>query len=80
MVNLSIKNVPEELTAKVRQRATRNHRSLQGELLATLEASFREESKLTPGEVLARVRSIGLSTPSGSVAFVREDRDAHSRR
>ncbi len=33
MPNLSIKNVPEEVVAKLRQRAADSHRSLQGELL-----------------------------------------------
>ena len=36
-VNLSIKNVPEAMAAKLRDRAERNHRSLQGELMAILE-------------------------------------------
>ena len=38
-VNLSVKNVPEALAAKLRERAERNHRSLQGELMAILEAA-----------------------------------------
>lgn len=36
MPNLSIKDVPEELTEALRQRAVRNHRSLQGELMAII--------------------------------------------
>jgi len=36
-VNLSVKNVPQALAAKLRERAERNHRSLQGELMAILE-------------------------------------------
>ena len=36
-INLSIKNVPEAMAAKLRERAERNHRSLQGELMAILE-------------------------------------------
>jgi plasmid stability protein len=36
--NLSIKNVPEELVEKLRERAARHHRSLQGELMALLSA------------------------------------------
>lgn len=34
MANLSIKNVPPGVIASLRERATANHRSLQGELLA----------------------------------------------
>ena len=36
-VSLSIKNVPDEIVDKLRQRAAQNHRSLQGELLFLLE-------------------------------------------
>jgi plasmid stability protein len=32
-VNLSIKNAPDDLVARLRERAARNHRSLRGELL-----------------------------------------------
>ena len=37
-VTLSIKNVPEELAQRLKDRAARNHRSLQGELMAILES------------------------------------------
>jgi len=79
-VNISVKNMPDDIAERLRQRAKRHHRSLQGELMAILESSVKEESKLTPQEVLTRVRSMGLSTPSRSAVFIREDRDARSRR
>ena len=37
MSNLSIKDVPEAWAENLRQRAARNHRSLQGELMAIIE-------------------------------------------
>lgn len=37
MPNLSIKDVPEEIAERLRQRAARNHRSLQGELMAIIQ-------------------------------------------
>ena len=40
-VNLSIKAVPENLAERLRQRAERNHRSLQGELMAIIEMAAR---------------------------------------
>jgi plasmid stability protein len=43
MPNLSIKDVPEDLAESLRQRAARNHRSLQGELMAIIEAAARED-------------------------------------
>jgi antitoxin FitA len=42
-VNLSIKAVPEALAERLRQRAERNHRSLQGELLAIVEKAANED-------------------------------------
>ncbi|VTU15792.1 Arc-like DNA binding domain protein [Variovorax sp. PBL-H6] len=40
MANLSVKDVPEELAERLRQQAARNHRSLQGELMAILEQAI----------------------------------------
>ena len=40
-INLSIRNVPEELAERLREQAARNHRSLQGELMAILEGAAR---------------------------------------
>jgi hypothetical protein len=40
-VNLSIKSVPDEWAERLRQRAERNHRSLQGELMALLEQAVQ---------------------------------------
>lgn len=42
MPNLSIKDVPEEIAQALRARAARNHRSLQGELMAIIEAAAKE--------------------------------------
>ena len=43
-VNLSIKGVPEEVAGRLRARAARNHRSLQGELMHIIEtAAMRED-------------------------------------
>lgn len=41
-LNLSIKSVPDSLAARLRARAAANHRSLQGELMAILEAAAGE--------------------------------------
>ncbi len=76
-VTLSIKNVPDFMAGLLRKRAARNHRSIQGELLAILEEAMMGRSGLTPREVLDKVRALGLKTPAESARFVREDRDAH---
>lgn len=41
MPNLSIKDVPEAWAETLRQRAARNHRSLQGELMALVEGAVQ---------------------------------------
>jgi plasmid stability protein len=46
MPNLSIKDVPEALAEKLRQRAARNHRSLQGELMALLEETVSQKNRV----------------------------------
>lgn len=47
-VNLSIKNVPDELAARLRLRAQRNRRSLQRELLAILDQAADDGAGLVP--------------------------------
>lgn len=42
-VTLTIKQVPDELAARLRALAARNHRSLQGELMHTLQSKFMSD-------------------------------------
>jgi plasmid stability protein len=44
MVDFSIKRVPDDLAKRLRRRAERHHRSLQGELLAILHDAATAES------------------------------------
>jgi antitoxin FitA len=74
-VNLSIKNAPDHVVERLRRRAERNHRSLQGELMAIIEAAAMKEQVLSPIELVEEVRRLGLSAPSESAAMIREDRD-----
>ena len=73
-VNLSIKKVPDHIAERLRSRAIRHHRSLQGELLAVLEESVASERILTPSELLADVRKSGLKTGEESSKPIRKDR------
>lgn len=75
-VTLSVKHVPEDVARRLKQRAERHHRSLQGELMAILEEASRE-----PGidELAALASRVGLRTPAESAAFVRDDRDGRRR-
>lgn len=83
-VNLSVKNVPEEIAARLRARAERNRRSLQRELLSILE-SVTEYRNPPEAPVAPRVRSVEdvaararLLFPQGtesSASFIRALRD-----
>jgi plasmid stability protein len=74
-VSLSIKNAPDEMVKRLKQRAQRHHRSLQGEVMAILEEAVGTSRPLTPDEVLAEVRRLRLTTPRSAAAMVRADRD-----
>ena len=75
-VNISIKNAPDDIVRRLKARAERNHRSLQGELLAILEEAVAKESTITVEELLDGVRRLGLKTGSDSAELIRADRDA----
>ena len=79
-VNLSVKNVPDHIAERLRQRAAKHHRSLQGELIAILEKNVTTKRSLTPLDLLSEVRASALNTPEESADFIRKERDARSRR
>jgi plasmid stability protein len=76
-INLSIKNAPDHIVERLRLRAERHHRSLQGELLAIIEAAAQEDQSATPKDILAEVQRLGLQTPSEAVDLIRADRNGH---
>jgi plasmid stability protein len=79
-VNLSIKNAPDDVVQRLRERAARNHRSLQGELMAIIEEAVQPRPRrLTVDEVLAEVRKLGFTRRDEAAALVRKDRDSGHR-
>ncbi len=60
MANLSIKDVPELWAEALRQRAARNHRSLQGELMSIIEQAIQQQTP-TPAEILVKPNSPRIS-------------------
>ena len=55
MASITLKNIPEELHARFRQRAEKNRRSLQAEILKLMEdADFdlADEEKLEPKDLV----------------------------
>ena len=74
-VNLSIKNVPDDVAANLRVRAARNHRSIQGELMAILEEALGSERRLDAETLLEKVRKLKLTTGDEATQIIRADRD-----
>ncbi len=79
-VTLSIKNAPDDVVRRLRDRAARNHRSLQGELLAIIEAAVTPSGASTASELLGKLRASGLSTPREAADLIRADRDGRKGR
>ena len=83
-VNLSVKNVPDSLAESLRRRAKRHHRSLQGELMAILQAvvaadapaSAREGRTKTPAQLFDELAAMGTGTPAESAAIIRKSRSS----
>ncbi len=75
-MNLSIKGVPDEQVARLRDLAKANHRSLQGELRALIErATGVIPRQLSVDEIAAKVSRLGLKRKNEAARLIREDRD-----
>jgi len=73
-VSFTVKNVPKETAARIRLRAKRHHRSIQGELLAILEDAG-DSRRFTAEDAAKKLRALGLKTPAESARMLRRDRD-----
>lgn len=73
-INVSLKNVPDDIADELRKRAKRHHRSLQGELIAILEEAT-QTTGLTFDQAQARLKALNLKTGDESAAWLRELRD-----
>ena len=74
-MDLSVKSVPEKQVARLRARAKANHRSLQGELRALIDAATGLSSRiLSVDEVVAKVRKLGLRRRNEAARLIRQDR------
>ena len=73
MANISIKNVPEPWAEALRQRAARNHRSLQGELMSLIEQAVSDPSAAL-GSAMTKAPA-GMTVSGGQVVGI--DRLGH---
>ncbi|MBI2853997.1 MAG: Arc family DNA-binding protein [Chloroflexi bacterium] len=74
-MNVSLKNVPEDLVEKLRRRAKRHHLSLQGELMAIIEEAVGP-SRLSLEQAELRLGELRFETRDESTSWLRELRDA----
>jgi plasmid stability protein len=74
--SLSIKNVPDDVLERLRARAVRNRRSLQGELLDLIERAADEVPTISAREVFDRIRKLNLPSGESSADIIRAMRDA----
>jgi plasmid stability protein len=74
--SLSIKNVPDAVVERLRARAARNRRSLQGELLDLIERAADEVPLISAREVYDRIRKLNLPAGENSADIIRAMRDA----
>jgi plasmid stability protein len=84
VANLSIKDVPETWAEALRQRAARNHRSLQGELMAIVEQALEDLPSPAADQARGKPRIVGYDkrgwpivrqgwkTPEEVIASMRE--------
>ena len=73
-VSLSIKNVPDDVVGRLRDRAKRHRRSMQQEMIVILEEAVGAR-KLTIEEGIKRIEALGLRTGDDATRWIREDRD-----
>ena len=78
MPDILVRNVPQHTLDVLKQRASRNRRSLQQELLTVLEAIAEASQPQSPSQVAAAIRSRlaqGDRKFSDSAELVRQDRE-----
>ena len=79
MATITVKNIPDELYARLKAAAAHNRRSINSEIISRIETTLRSE-KVPAEAVLARVRQLQESyggarlTPSQIEAARREGR------
>ena len=72
MATITLKNIPNDLHQRLKERATRHHRSLNSEIIASLEAILRS-APLDPTAYIARIRRL---RPPGHERLTQKDFDA----
>jgi len=75
MATITLKNIPDDLHRRLKERAARHRRSLNGEILSTLEMAVRSEP-VDPRAFIARIQDL---RPREGEAASRGNFDASER-
>lgn len=79
--SLTIRNIPGDVLARLRERAERHRRSMQGEILSILESAAADPvPRMGPREFLDHIQKLGIRSPAESADIIRKDRDGGHRR
>jgi plasmid stability protein len=74
--SLTIRDIPRPVLTRLRALAAGHRRSMQGEVLAILEAAVAAPTtRRTASQVLQQVRALGIASRSEATAMIRSDRD-----
>lgn len=74
--SVTIRDIPRSVLDQLKARAERHRRSVQGEILAILEAAAADGmSRHRAADTLAYVRALGVRTPAEAANMIRADRD-----
>ena len=74
-LSLTVRNIPRPVLERLRKLAARHRRSMQGEILAILEAAATESvPRRSALETLQRVRALGVRTPAEAAEMIADDR------
>lgn len=76
MATITVKNIPDELYARLKVAARRNRRSINNEIISRIERSLMPQ-RATAEALLARIRRFheGLPGPPLTARQIREARD-----
>ena len=81
MANLTIRNLDDDVVAKLKAQAKAHHRSLEAELRTLLSEAAARPSREEFRRIAARIRAMTPDVPqTDSALLIREDRDSdHGR-
>ena len=66
MASITVKNIPEEIYDRLKQRARANRRSINGEIIVIIEDAVKSR-KIAPEDFLVRARQLREKTADNTI-------------